>query len=99
MGFRPGPEHPRSGPHLPRGIEQHGIDESLGDDAPGAVVRCLTCGKGKPPLITGSFIPDYGQEYAGRRFRYRLCPSCLSYANGPLDPDPRYVEGDPEKAA
>ncbi len=66
--------------------------EDLRDPANGErVPRCLTCGSPTAP-ITGSFVPDAGQQFAARRFRYRLCLRCIEHANGPQDPDPLNVE-------
>ena len=62
-------------------------DPALGNTVP----RCLTCGMPKD-LVTGTFIPDRGNKYAGRRFRYRLCVTCISRVNGPQDPDPLTVD-------
>ena len=93
MGFRSGSDNPRSGPRLPRDYQPSTDIADDADDAKGEKVpRCLTCGKGTGTLITGTFLPDRSQPFAGRRFRYRLCVRCLEYANGPQDPDPRYVE-------
>jgi len=93
MGFRSGSDNPRSGPRLPRDYQAHPANDGEADDAKGEKVpRCLTCGKGTGTLVTGTFLPDAGQRHAGRRFRYRLCINCIEYANGPQDPDPRYVE-------
>ena len=61
-------------------------DPALGGNVP----RCLTCGM-PTKLITGTFLPDRDQEYAGRRFRYRLCIRCIERVNGPTDPDPLHV--------
>ena len=93
MGFRSGSDNPRSGPRLPRDYQANPSSDVEADDAKGEKVpRCLTCGKGTGTLITGSFIPDRYEPFAGRTFRYRLCVKCLEYANGPQDPDPLHVE-------
>jgi hypothetical protein len=91
MGARFGPENVNSGPHLPS-APASGDPSDIGDPAKGErVPRCLTCGTPVRP-ITGSFIPDGGQPFAGRSFRYRLCLHCIEHANGPQDPDPLHVE-------
>jgi hypothetical protein len=79
------------GPRLPTAPQPIG-PEDIGDPAKGEkVARCLTCGV-PLQLVTGTFVPDKGERFAGRRFRYRLCVHCLEHANGPLDPDPLHVE-------
>jgi hypothetical protein len=80
-----------AGPRLPSPPRQPDTDD-LSDPAKGEKVpRCLSCGTPTRP-ITGTFMPDRGQEFAGRLFRYRLCVRCLERANGPQDPDPLHVE-------
>jgi len=82
-----GPFHNFSGPRLPTAPAVNAPDD-IGDPAKGEKVpRCLTCGTPARP-ITGSFIPDRNELYAGRPFRYRLCVRCIEHANGPQDPDP-----------
>lgn len=77
-------------PTAPKQLDPHDI----GDPAHGEKVpRCLTCGTPRE-LMVGTFIPDRDQHFAGRRFRYRLCASCIQHANGPLDPDPLDAIGD-----
>lgn len=86
-----GPFHNFAGARLPTApakLDPHDI----GDPAKGEKVpRCLTCGT-PLDLMTGTFVPDSGERYAGRRFRYRLCVHCIEHANGPLDPDPLHVD-------
>lgn len=92
MTERRGPLHWRAGPRLPTAPVSSNKLDDIGDPAGGAKVdRCLTCGT-PLELIIGTFIPDREQRFAGRRFRYRLCIRCIEHANGPQDPDPRYVE-------
>lgn len=86
-----GPFHNFAGPRLPTAPAPQ-VPDDIGDPAKGEkVARCLTCGT-PASLVTGTFTPDKGQRFAGRRFRYRLCLHCIEHANGPQDPDPRYVE-------
>lgn len=89
MDGRRGLDSNLSGPRLPRKVVAG--PEDIGDPAKGErVARCLTCGSPTAP-ITGSFIPDRDQQFAGRPFRYRLCLRCIEHANGPQDPDPLTV--------
>jgi hypothetical protein len=90
MAARPGVDNPLAGPRLPRNGAYFAPDD-IEDPAKGEKVpRCLTCGTPTQP-ITGTFIPDRSQPYAGRHFRYRLCIRCIEHANGPQDPDPLYA--------
>lgn len=92
MTERGGPYHNFSGPRLPASPSPSNKPDDIGDPAKGEKVpRCLTCGSPTRP-ITGSFIPDLGQPFERRRFRYRLCIHCIEHANGPLNPDPLHVE-------
>lgn len=90
MEGRRGLDSNLSGPRLPRTVPRG--PEDIGDPADGEkVARCLTCGS-PTATITGTFVPDRTQQYAGRPFRYRLCLRCIEHANGPQDPDPLYVD-------
>jgi hypothetical protein len=88
------PFHNFAGARLPTSPSPAPAPDDIGDPAKGEKVpRCLTCGTPTRP-ITGTFVPDRGQLFGGRRFRYRLCVHCIAHANGPQPPDPLQVDED-----